>query len=133
MHERNQNVQRVSQKSISYSPTFKVGAVKAYNDGQTPMKIFLHSGFNLSRIGEDTPKNAWSVGAMFIRNTGNAGLTEERRGKGCWKRKVTSLKSDALERRPYAYTRIHKTNLPNGDSSIAPFSCFCAQKKPGMK
>lgn len=45
MLEKNPNVLRVMGKNISYSPLFKVAAVQAYREGQTPMEIFLQAVF----------------------------------------------------------------------------------------
>lgn len=80
--EGNLNVQRVSEKSISYSPTFKVAAVQAYNNGQTPKEIFLEAGFNLGVIGQDIPKRCLERWRKAYALHGESGLLEEQRGKG---------------------------------------------------
>jgi hypothetical protein len=49
--EMNQNVENVTEKSITYSATFKLAALKAYKEGQTPMEIFLQAGFDMDVIG----------------------------------------------------------------------------------
>ena len=55
--ENNPNVENVTEKSITYSPTFKLTAVKAYKEGQAPMEIFLSTGFNVDIIGHKKPKH----------------------------------------------------------------------------
>ncbi|MGG4346429.1 HTH domain-containing protein, partial [Paenibacillus lautus] len=56
--EENPNIHRVTEKNITYSPTFKVAAVQAYQAGQTPLEIFLKAGFNTDIIGQATPKKS---------------------------------------------------------------------------
>ncbi|WP_342772943.1 HTH domain-containing protein, partial [Paenibacillus taihuensis] len=54
--EKNPYVHHVTEKSITYAPSFKVEAVRAYHAGQTPMEIFLRAGFPIEIIGQETPK-----------------------------------------------------------------------------
>jgi transposase len=42
--EVNPNVQNVTDRSITYVPAFKLTAVKAYQDGQTPIGDISQSG-----------------------------------------------------------------------------------------
>lgn len=67
MLEKNPNVLRVTGKNISYSPLSKVAAVQAYQEGQTPMEIFLQAGFYIEMIGRDMPKNACFDGEKYMR------------------------------------------------------------------
>jgi putative transposase len=86
--EANPNVQHVSGKSITYSPTFKVGAVKAYLEGRTPMEIFLGAGFNIAVIGQENPKKSLKRWRSVYATYGESGLLEDRRGKASTGRKV---------------------------------------------
>lgn len=54
--EANPNVRHVSGKNITYSPDFKVAAIKAYHEGQTPIEIFLKAGFKMDIFGHEKPK-----------------------------------------------------------------------------
>ncbi|MEC0302926.1 IS3 family transposase, partial [Terribacillus saccharophilus] len=54
--EENPNVLKVSDRSITYSPAFKVVAVKENLNGKGPYQIFTEHGFDVSTIGENKPK-----------------------------------------------------------------------------
>lgn len=87
MLEKNPNVLRVMGKNISYSPLFKVAAVQAYREGQTPMEIFLQAGFYIEMIGRDMPKKCLHRWRKVYATFGEAGLIEERKGKSSTSRK----------------------------------------------
>ncbi|CAM4217178.1 hypothetical protein FHS16_000402 [Paenibacillus endophyticus] len=53
--ESNPNVVHVSEKSISYTPEFKLHAVQSYESGSAPMQIFLDAGFDVVVIGTNNP------------------------------------------------------------------------------
>jgi len=42
--EGNPHVLRVSESNISFTPAFKLAAVKAYKAGKTPKEIFIEAG-----------------------------------------------------------------------------------------
>uniref|UniRef100_UPI00047C06C6 HTH domain-containing protein n=1 Tax=Peribacillus kribbensis TaxID=356658 RepID=UPI00047C06C6 len=54
--EKNPNVLSASDRSISYSPEFKMKAVSEYKSGKTPSQIFIEQGFDLEMIGKEQPK-----------------------------------------------------------------------------
>ena len=54
--EKNKNVLKVSERSISYCPNFRVRAGKENQKGKSPSQIFLESEFDLAVIGEKKPK-----------------------------------------------------------------------------
>jgi len=85
--QENPNVQQISEKSITYSPVFKLAAVLAYNDGAAPMEIFINGGFNTVVIGPKTPKWCLKRWRTAYAKYGEEGLLEERRGKGSTGRK----------------------------------------------
>lgn len=80
--EINPNVEHVTEKSITYSPKFKLDAVLAYKKGQTPMEIFLSAGFNVDIIGRNKPKHCLKRWRSSYDAQGEVGLLEEQRGKG---------------------------------------------------
>ncbi len=80
--EANPNVQKVTDKTITYAPEFKVEAVKAYEAGQTPMDIFLRAGFDIDTIGHEKPKKSLYRWRNIYAAHGEASLLEEQRGKG---------------------------------------------------
>lgn len=48
--EQNPNVLRVSARSITYHPEFKIRAVEAHEQGFNPTQIFCNHGFYLDVI-----------------------------------------------------------------------------------
>lgn len=52
----NGNVQYCSEKSITYTTTFKEQAIQRYEAGLTSAEIFKQAGFNLNLIGKQQPK-----------------------------------------------------------------------------
>ncbi|MGG1226856.1 IS3 family transposase [Brevibacillus formosus] len=105
--EKNQNVLRVTGKNITYSPMFKFTAVQAYREGQTPIEIFLQAGFPLEIIGRHTPKKCLHRWRKVCTTFGEAGLIEERRGKGSTGRKSEGeLSAEEKLRRAEARIRL---------------------------
>ncbi len=80
--EGNPNVFRVSETNISFTPVFKLAAVKAYKAGKTPNEIFLEAGFDLDMFSSRKPKESLKRWRSIYAAHGKAGLLEERRGKG---------------------------------------------------
>lgn len=80
--EKNPNVLSVSERSISYSPEFKVKAVTDYKCGKTPSQIFIEQGFDLDMIGKDQPKRCLKRWRDSYERFGEVGFLTERRGKG---------------------------------------------------
>lgn len=78
----NPNVKKVSFKTITYSPDFKVHAIKEYLNGKTPMMIFIEAGFNLEMIGRATPKSCLKRWRRTYKAFGEEELLRETRGKG---------------------------------------------------
>lgn len=82
--EGNPNVQRVSDKRISYSPAFKVDALKAYHEGKAPMEIYVETGFEMEVIGLNTHRKCLQRSCKIYAKVGE---TDEQRGKGSTGRK----------------------------------------------
>ena len=78
----NPNVDKCSEKSISYSKSFKVKAVKEWEAGVSPQEIFRQAGFNVSVIGLDKPKQCLKRWRRTLREKGVNSLKTETRGKG---------------------------------------------------
>jgi len=61
---KNRNVRRCSVKSVMYAQSFKLNALKKYNDeGMSAVQIFEEAGFDLSVIGNRGPNklmNQWN-------------------------------------------------------------------------
>ena len=78
----NENVAKCSEKSITYSPEFKLNAIRQYYDcGLSPVQIFVDAGFDLSMIGKQTPKYCLRDWKRVHRKNGADGLLKERRGR----------------------------------------------------
>lgn len=78
----NPNVIRVTEKSISYAPSFKMAAIQAHKAGSTPQEIFLAAGFNLDMIGSEIPGQCINRWNTVYQTLGESGLAEDRRGRG---------------------------------------------------
>ena len=80
--ESNPNVDHVSERSISYTPDFKIRAVKENFNGKGPVQIFIEHGFDLQLIGSDKPKQCLKRWRKTFNQFGEEGFLMERRGKG---------------------------------------------------
>jgi transposase-like protein len=80
--ENNPNVQRVSEISITYAPTFKLESLKAYEEGQSPMEIFLKAGFDIEAIGHKIPKESLKRWRDQHAAYGDEGVLQDQRGRG---------------------------------------------------
>lgn len=78
----NKNVLRVGEGAITYSPAFKVAAVRAnLVEGKSPQCIFLDAGFDLDLIGHKTPKYCLKRWKAVYGQRGEQGLGDDQRGK----------------------------------------------------
>lgn len=79
----NKNVLSCSSKSITYNYTFKINAVRQYNEEYIGAKqIFEEAGFNLNVIGQKTPRDCLSRWKRITKRKGCVALSMEKRGKG---------------------------------------------------
>lgn len=78
---RNENVVRVSETTITYSPTFKVQAVRAALAGKPPHLVFVDAGFDLDLIGRETPRRCLTRWRAVYRDRGEDGLHDDQRGR----------------------------------------------------
>lgn len=85
--EQNPNVHHVTEATITYTPAFKLEALKAYKQGQTPSEIFIRAGFDLDVIGHKKPKDSLKRWRETFERYGDEALATERRGKGSTGRK----------------------------------------------
>lgn len=106
--EKNKNVVKVSERSISYCSDFKVRAVKENQQGKGPSQIFLENGFDLVIIGEKKPKQCLQRWRRTFDQFGEEGFYTERRGKRSKRRpsdeklekeELTILKMQALQKK----------------------------------
>ncbi len=78
----NPNVERCSDKSISYQKNFKVEAVKKYQEGFSPIEIFKQAGFKIDIVGHETPERCLHRWRKVFRDKGIKELSAETRGRG---------------------------------------------------
>ncbi|SDY15205.1 hypothetical protein SAMN04488081_2226 [Salimicrobium album] len=74
----NPNVLKVTDRSITYAPAFKVKAVKENQEGKSPSHIFVNHGFDVAMIGAKKPKECLKRWRKIFHEHGEDGL----RGKG---------------------------------------------------
>lgn len=80
--ESNHNVLKVTGSNVTYTPKFKISAVKKYSDGMTPKEIFREAGLNLGLFEESYAKRALARWRKIHSGVGFEGLKEEKRGSG---------------------------------------------------
>ena len=82
MLNENKNVLRVTSKIITYTPEFKVYAIKENLAGKLPKEIFIESGFDLKIIGKDQPSRCLARWRRKYRLLGEEGLRRVYKGEG---------------------------------------------------
>lgn len=101
--EQNPNVLRVSDRSITYHPEFKIRAVEAHKQGVGPTQIFLDHGFDLSAIGKEQPRRCLLRWRRTYAQYGQSGLERDQRGQGATGRATNrTLSSDEKLKRAEA-------------------------------
>lgn len=78
----NRNVQDVSEKTISFTPDFKIKSVRQYLDGTSPDQIFINAGLPLEYFKEGYARNCIKKWVKKFKNEGEDSLRIDERGKG---------------------------------------------------
>jgi len=92
---KNGNVKKCSQKSITFSPGFKLKAVKQYYEGRhSPDMIFREAGFDLSMFAWSKAKDCLKRWRKIYNTKGEKSLVTESRGKHGGRKPGMKLKSD---------------------------------------
>lgn len=95
----NHNVEKCSERSITFSKGFKIDAVKLYEQGLTSTEIFRQARFNLDVIGRDKPKDCLRRWNKIVRRKGTKGLSEVRGKKSSGRPKTKNLTTaDKIQR-----------------------------------
>ncbi|MGD6960544.1 HTH domain-containing protein [Rossellomorea aquimaris] len=110
--EKNPNVLRVSERSITYTPAFKHTSVLEYRTGKIPTQIFIEHGFDLNIIGKKQPSKCLSRWRTTYEKYGESGFALERRGKGSTGR-PTSKSLSAEDKLKKAEARIKYLEAEN--------------------
>jgi len=85
---KNESVSRCSSKSITYSNSFKIKAIKQYDEhGLTSREIFKQAGLDINIIGRQAPKETLKRWRRIVRKKGLRGLSEVR-GKNSLNKKI---------------------------------------------
>ena len=102
----NPNVERCSERSITYHKDFKLSAIEQYRKGLPPNEIFRQARFNIDMIGREKPKWCIQRWREILKDKGIQQLTNEVRGKnGIGGRPKTNWSNDK-ERIKYLETKI---------------------------
>lgn len=78
----NRNVKDVSEKTISFTPDFKIKSVRQYLDGTSPDQIFKNAGLSLEFFKEGYARNSMKKWVKKFKNEGEDSLRIDERGKG---------------------------------------------------
>lgn len=76
----NPNIEKISEKSITYKDTFKLMAIEEYAMGKTPSEIFKQAGINPEIIGVKNPTRCLERWKKSYFKQGDVGLIGEKRG-----------------------------------------------------
>lgn len=77
----NRNVRDVTEKSVNFTPDFKIKAVRLYLDGSSPDAIFGSAGIPISFFKEDYCKYCLKRWLKKYKDEGEEGLREDNRGR----------------------------------------------------
>ena len=77
----NPNVESCSKKSIGYSKSFKIAAVRDWQTGIPPQEIFIRAGFDVNVIGSEKPKDCLLRWRRILEKKGEEGLKIDGRGQ----------------------------------------------------
>lgn len=103
---RNKNVLRCSSKSITYSPEFKLTAIRRYyEDGLSPSQIFEEAGFCLDWLGEWRTNDCLKRWKKKYNREGCDVLSKDARGCLGRRKKLAPHKDDK-EKIEYLETKI---------------------------
>lgn len=93
----NSNVKRCSERSITYTATFKERAVQQYAEGHTARDIFKQAGFDISLIGKKQPKFCLQRWRVRYKEEGTKGLADGRGQNRTGKKKRINTETDRLK------------------------------------
>lgn len=95
----NANVERCSERSITYGKDFKINAVKLYKQGLSSRDIFRQAGFDPDMIGKRQPKDCIRRWIRIWKAKGEGGLSAENRGGQGRRRNLNNLNdADKIKR-----------------------------------
>ncbi|WP_407640143.1 HTH domain-containing protein [Bacillus massiliglaciei] len=99
--QQNPNVQRVSEKAITYTDTFKNRFMDEYLSGKLPRQIFMENGFDIEIIGQSRMEQAACRWKKAYEKNGVIGLTDSRKVSSgrALKRELTP--SEVIERQKH--------------------------------
>jgi len=102
--EKNPNVKKASDKSITYTEDFKEHFIDEYNKGKLPRTIFEEAGFNVHTLGDRIKKTTyrWKQQAQRLE-----GLKDTRKG-GSGRPRTRDLTDTEIIRRQKAQIELLK-------------------------
>lgn len=108
----NPNVFKVTGSNVSYTPAFKIKAVKSYLAGQSPIDIFNLAKIDLSCFDGHYAKHTIRRWRKIFEEAGEEGLAEENRGSkatGRPKAKFNSVEEELefLRMENYLLKKLH--------------------------
>ncbi len=78
----NRNVQAASEKSVTFTPEFKIKAVHFYQEGTSPDQIFEDAGIPLEYFEDDYCRSCIKRWLEKLKAEGEESLRMDERGKG---------------------------------------------------
>ena len=107
----NRNVQDVNEKTISFTPDFKIASVHEYLNGSSPDQIFESAGLPVEYFKQGYCRNCLKKWVKKFRENGEDSLRIDDRGKGSTGRPKAERLEDLSYDELLALVEIHKGAL----------------------
>lgn len=95
--QKNPNILKVRDCNATFSPKFKIFAVKENQKGKTAKIIFSEAGINPDILGTDGAKSAIKRWRKKYKEEGEEGLINPKRAKGCGRTRTKPLTLEEAE------------------------------------
>lgn len=107
----NRSIKDVTEKTVSFTPTFKIKAVHQYRDGLSPNSIFEEAGIPLEYFKDDYCRNCLKKWVKKFDEGGEESLKEDNRGIGSTGRPKKQRLEDLTYDELLALLEIHQEAL----------------------
>ena len=94
----NPNVERCSDKSISFRKEFKISAVKKYYEGLSPSEILRQAELDINTIGRDEPERCLRRWRNIFNEKGEAGFEKKSTRNNLWRKTKKIIDKDDKEK-----------------------------------
>lgn len=125
----NPQVEKCTSKSIAYTSTFKLEAVRQYEAGLSAKEIFANAGINLLILDPDHPRECLKRWRKIVKRKGLGALGEENRGKNGGRPRTKNL----TDKQRIEYLEAKVAYLKAENSFLAKLRAKRAESNSGLK